>query len=57
MSLGCVVATILLPLKDLTLKVTCYSYQPFQYELFDHDCQFHVLKITGAQGLVPSLLY
>ena len=32
-SFGCVVATILLTLKDLILKVAWYSYPPFQYEL------------------------
>ena len=30
---ACVVATILLPLKDLTLNVDWYSYQPFKYKL------------------------
>ena len=29
----CAVATILLPLKDFTLNVDWYSYQPFQYKL------------------------
>ena len=30
---ACVVDTILLPLKDLTLNVDWYSYPLFQYEL------------------------
>ena len=60
-SLGCVVSTILLPLKDLTLKMARYSHQPLQYELQKWSLEglkkiekylltitVNLLRITGA---------